>query len=474
MCGVVGVIAPRGLNRDQLDDLAIAIERAQERGTDSMGFYSYPNPSHIPPFRLAQYRTVRTYNEGDLREELRQAFGHVIAIANTRAEPTTEYVVDKRPLDVQPFTVGRWSVVHNGTIANDKELEAEGYLKADQSIVDSAIIPSVLAAQPINSLPMFAARVAQKFTGSYAMLALDQDLGMLYAALNYKPLYMVRDEQGAVWLASQPKYIAHVSGNQPYALDQYTAHRFAATPSYVVQETLSLRPRQHQIAKHSLIVCSGGLDSTVAATAAALDSSESRLLHFVYGCRAQVREMEAVQNIAMHLYGSAEPDVLQFVDVEPLFRTIASTSPLLNQHAAIASGERGAEFAYEWVPARNLIFLSLATAIAENEGFDTIVLGNNLEEAGAYPDNEPEFINRFNHLLPYAVAADKRVNVEMPVGNLMKWQIAKMGLEINAPLGLTWSCYKDGSIQCGQCGPCHMRKLAFKMIGAADPAVVTA
>jgi len=109
------------------------------------------------------------------------------------------------------------------------------------------------------------------------------------------------------------------------------------------------------------------------------------------------------------------------------------------------------------------VMLALATAFAEARGINTIALGNNLEEAGAYPDNEPEFINRFNGMLPFAVGDGKRVRVIMPVGNLMKHEIVALGHTNGAPLHLTWSCYRAGSIHCGTCGPCYMRRTAFEI-----------
>ena len=107
--------------------------------------------------------------------------------------------------------------------------------------------------------------------------------------------------------------------------------------------------------------------------------------------------------------------------------------------------------------------LSLATAYAEAKGYDKLILGNNLEEAGAYPDNEPEFIARFNDLLPFAIGDGKRLQVLMPVGNLMKHEIVALGHRLGAPMHLTWSCYRNGPVHCGTCGPCYMRRKAFEI-----------
>lgn len=184
------------------------------------------------------------------------------------------------------------------------------------------------------------------------------------------------------------------------------------------------------------------------------------LIHFRYGSRAEGPEVAAIQKIA------AELGVKLVLFPLPIYDK--KDSPLLDPDSTVAGGEEGAEFAHEWVPARNLVMLSVATAYAEANGFDHIVLGNNLEEAGAYPDNEPEFINKFNDLLPFAVGDGKQVKVIMPVGNLMKHEIVKLGLDIGAPLHLTWSCYRAGEKHCGTCGPCYMRRKAFEINKAQE------
>ena len=174
--------------------------------------------------------------------------------------------------------------------------------------------------------------------------------------------------------------------------------------------------------------------------------------------------MAAVTAIAEHLGCETI-----FVDMADLFGNVIGGSPLTNTGDTIADGEAGAEYAFEWVPARNLIMLSVATGIAEAHGFGTLALGNNMEEAGAYPDNEQEFIRLLNDVMPYATADSKRVNIEMPVGAFVKHEIVKYGNEVNAPIGLSWSCYNDGEVHCGKCGPCYMRRHAHEMHNLVDP-----
>jgi 7-cyano-7-deazaguanine synthase len=153
------------------------------------------------------------------------------------------------------------------------------------------------------------------------------------------------------------------------------------------------------------------------------------------------------------------------------FFRVVRHSPLLGDGEInrVDEGREGAEFAHEWVPARNFVFIALATAIAEAYGYDYIATGINLEESGAYPDNEMEFIRLLNKVLPYAVGPNKHVELLMPVGHLVKHEIVRLGLEVGAPLHLTWSCYDKGPKHCGRCGPCYMRRWAFKINGVRDP-----
>jgi len=218
-----------------------------------------------------------------------------------------------------------------------------------------------------------------------------------------------------------------------------------------------------QVPRRVLVVCSGGLDSTVAAAVKVAEGHDVTLLHFTYGCRAEVREVEAVGKVAAAL----GVETLT-VDARHLFRNVIGGSPLTGT-GTIADGEAGAEFAFEWVPARNLILLAIATGIAEAHGYDELVLGNNIEEAGAYPDNEQEFIRLLNQVLPYAVAADRHVTITMPVGTLVKHEIVALGHQVGAPIAESWSCYNAAPVHCGRCGPCYMRHHAHTMNDLVDP-----
>ncbi|WAX22407.1 putative queuosine biosynthesis protein [Pseudomonas phage MiCath] len=461
MCSVFGALVWGLIGNEEVGKFNSAMQyianSSQERGRDGRGFLA---TTHQPQsWNTKQWckhytdldRGVKTWPEFLLERE-RVYTG--VFIGNTRAEPTTEYTEDKRRFDQQPYTCGDWAVVHNGTIANDKELRTGRCLTK----IDSACIPEQLNELNHFQHDHFANFVHDTFKGSYAILSANMKArDHIYYACNYRPLWYVECEFGVFFASSKdylPPWLGVATMIRPYSGGYFRAPGAGETRAVHYSTT------HHQTNNRTLVVCSGGLDSTVAAAKLIAEGREVELVHFEYGSRAQQPEVWAVRKIAKAL---GVP--LHFQSV-PIYK--ASDSPLLQHNSEIAGGEAGAEFAHEWVPARNLVMLAVATAFAEANNFSSIALGNNLEEAGAYPDNEPEFINRMNDVMPFAVGCGKAVRIEMPVGNLMKHEIVALGLEIGAPLDSTWSCYRAGNLHCGKCGPCFMRRKAFEINGAPE------
>lgn len=402
------------------------------RGRDGWGFARIPNEGS-PTF----YRSNKRWADYNPDPWFR------FLIGNCRAEPTTEWVENKQPEDQQPYALDDWIIVHNGTVANDSELR-DHTLRTE---IDSAAIVEYLNKTMATNLH----DLLNVTVGSYAILAVHLPTMRLHVACNYRPIWVSRTND-RIYFGSNREFIPREGiGAAPEMMQPYSYSIFDVDGNMI--QTMDLLP--FTLEKRALVICSSGLDSTVAAQACKNRGDDVTLLHFRYGSRAEGRELTAIRMIA------EEMKVPLVVKALPIYD--AEDSNLLNPVCDIAGGEKGAEFAHEWVPARNLVMLAIATAYAEAKGFDIIVLGNNLEEAGAYPDNEPEFIDKFNDLLPFAVGDKKRVRVEMPVGNMMKHEIVEYGLRIKAPLHLTWSCYKNGSLHCGVCGPCYMRRKAFEI-----------
>lgn len=457
MCAIIGALV-WGLTtpeaRSQANSLLNHIVRtSHERGRDGRGFLTNYGDDIV----ISKDTQRKDANDWQGVEFFKGDVKAATFISNLRAEPTTEYVASKRDDDQQPYSAGVWSIVHNGTIANDKALRTN----AVPTSIDSAAIAEVLDATACDGDNAY--RTALHFInsvkalkGSYAILANHaQQPNHLLVAANYRPIWFVVTEVG-VFFASARHYFP--DNMTPRMVDPYSVMSFFYSDHLEVRGESLRDPLKKQKA---LVVCSGGLDSVVAATyVKKVLGYDVTLVHFRYGSRAEGPEVSAIWKVA------------EALGVGLLIRTIdayePSDSPLLQADSKIAGGEEGAEFAHEWVPARNLLMLAHATAMAEAKGFDTLVLGNNLEEAGAYPDNEPEFISKFNDLLPFAIGDGKRLEVLMPVGNLMKHEIVALGQKIGAPMDKTWSCYRAGELHCGTCGPCYMRRTAFEINGLEE------
>ena len=332
-------------------------------------------------------------------------------LGNWRATPTPE---PEKGL-LQPY--GR--MVHNGTIANDQEL---GAIKGE---IDSQTLSRILDRDSVRGLVMSLKQVK----GSYA-LACANDTTIL-AATNYKPLYYAA-LNGTVYFSSMMRHFHNALpfGHAPRRVPPYSAIDF------ITGDVASI-PRSDD--NSVVVIASAGLDSTVVATMFAREGRKVCLLHFRYGCGAQTREEFYIPHIAAELDCNHK-----FLDVDLASMLGIKSSSLFDKNPNIAGPIEGAEFAHEWVPGRNLVFISLAVAWAEAHGYHEVALGNNLEESGAYPDNEEEFTHLLDLAVPYAVQAGYGMRITSPVGNLMKHEIVKLGLDLNAPFSQTWSCYRIG------------------------------
>ena len=119
-----------------------------------------------------------------------------------------------------------------------------------------------------------------------------------------------------------------------------------------------------------------------------------------------------------------------------------------------------------WVPARNMVFTSIAASYAESMNAEAIIVGWDKEEAETFPDNSKEFLEKFNELID--VGSPENIKIEAPAIDLSKEEIVKLGVEVGAPMELSYSCYKGGDKHCGVCESCMRRKRAFKQLGIDD------
>jgi 7-cyano-7-deazaguanine synthase len=215
----------------------------------------------------------------------------------------------------------------------------------------------------------------------------------------------------------------------------------------------------------SIVVLSGGLDSTVCLALAAREGPVTALT-FDYGQRHQV-ELERAAAVAVHY--RAERLVVR------LDASAWGGSALTDARIEIPDAGAGDDaIPVTYVPARNLIFLSVAMGVAEARDADAVWLGVNALDYSGYPDCRPEFISSFAATAALALkrgVEGRPVAIRTPLIDKSKADIVRLGLETGAPLQLTWSCYRGGQHPCGDCDACHLRAKGFAEAGVADPAL---
>ena len=216
----------------------------------------------------------------------------------------------------------------------------------------------------------------------------------------------------------------------------------------------------------SLAIClvSGGMDSCVTAAIANRENRELAFLHVSYGQRTEERERRAFNDLADHFrVGKRLSASIEYL------KTIGGSS-LTDHTIAVAPADfsaRGIPTSY--VPFRNSHLLAIATSWAEVIAAERIYIGAVAEDSSGYPDCRPEFYEAFQRTIDAGTKPDTNIEIVTPVINLPKSEIIKRGLELRAPLELTWSCYQSEDLACGRCDSCALRLRAFAAAGVVDP-----
>src|SRR5437764_8589561 len=215
-----------------------------------------------------------------------------------------------------------------------------------------------------------------------------------------------------------------------------------------------------------LAVClvSGGIDSCVTAAIGRQENEELAFLHVSYGQRTEARERRAFTELANH-FGVAKRLT---VSIEHL-RQIGGSS-LTDPNIAITEANLASrEIPISYVPFRNSHLLAIATSWAEVNGASRIYIGAVAEDSSGYPDCRPEFYEAFQKTIDAGTKPETHIEILTPIINLRKSEIIKRGLELGAPLELTWSCYVSEDIACGRCDSCALRLRAFAEADVPDP-----
>jgi 7-cyano-7-deazaguanine synthase len=212
-----------------------------------------------------------------------------------------------------------------------------------------------------------------------------------------------------------------------------------------------------------IVLCSGGMDSCVT-TAIASHTHEVSLLHLKYGQRTEKRELRAFHDIADH-FGVRDRLV---VSMEHL--ALIGGSSLTDAAIPVSAANLTADgIPSSYVPFRNANMLAVAVSWAEVIGASAIFVGAVEEDSSGYPDCRRVFYDAFERVIREGTKPETHVAILTPVIAMSKQDIVVRGLELHAPLHLTWSCYRRDDVACGVCDSCALRLRGFRRAGKEDP-----
>lgn len=215
------------------------------------------------------------------------------------------------------------------------------------------------------------------------------------------------------------------------------------------------------IKKDSVVLLSGGLDSSVNFYAALQESHVKLALTFNYGQRAAVKEIEAARQLAQ-LSG------VEHVVVDLPWLKDLGQSSLTQEKLALPLGKKisidnrqvsEATAKAVWVPNRNGVFLNIAASFAENIQAEVIVPGFNREEAVTFPDNSLDYLRSVRKSFIYSTST--QVDIQCYTIAMSKIEIVELGKKLKVPFELIWPCYQSQTLWCGQCESCQRAKRAF-------------
>ena len=218
----------------------------------------------------------------------------------------------------------------------------------------------------------------------------------------------------------------------------------------------------------AIVLLSGGLDSATCLAIARSRSFECYALSFDYGQRHRC-ELRAAAAVARGL-GAAKHAVMQ-IDLR-----LWGGSALTDDAIAVPDASPGLTVPVTYVPARNMIFLSLAAAWGEVLGARHIFIGVNSVDYSGYPDCRGAFIDAFRRTADLGTCACDQGwhwQIDTPLQNMGKAEIIRTGVALGVDYGLTTSCYNPdvSGRACGRCDSCALRKAGFAEAGVPDPTV---
>ncbi|MGE3801632.1 MAG: 7-cyano-7-deazaguanine synthase QueC [Candidatus Kapaibacterium sp.] len=216
--------------------------------------------------------------------------------------------------------------------------------------------------------------------------------------------------------------------------------------------------------KSAIVLLSGGMDSCVTAAILASEGYELNLLHTNYGQRTEGKELSCFHAQADYFKG-----VRRLVANIGHLAAIGGSS-LTDTHIEVSPANlESKEIPTSYVPFRNANILAIAASWGEMISADLIAIGAVEEDSSGYPDCRREFFDAFERTIDLGTRPETEIKIATPVIKMSKAEIVQKGVELNAPLHLTWSCYRSEDLACGECDSCALRLRGFRNAGVDDP-----
>lgn len=224
----------------------------------------------------------------------------------------------------------------------------------------------------------------------------------------------------------------------------------------------------------AVVLISGGMDSCVTSAIAARDYRLAAL-HVSYGQLTAARERQAFNQIADH-YGITQRLLVEHPVLGHIGGSSLTDPAIALPEADLAAHQQPRGIPSSYVPFRNAHFLAIAVSWAEVIGASKIFIGAVEPDSSGYPDCRPGYYRVFNELIRVgtragveaAPDAGPALEILTPLIQMTKDAIVNKGLELRAPLHLSWSCYRESESACGTCESCALRLRAFAQAGFED------